>query len=70
MEMVSAAKLRRSEAILMAGRPYAQKLQELLGRLASSEAAARHEPKSSKMHTPTQEARTMPVRVNVRQPAW
>ncbi len=42
MEMVSAAKLRRAEAILMAGRPYAQKLQELLGRLASSEFAAQH----------------------------
>jgi F-type H+-transporting ATPase subunit gamma len=36
MEMVSAAKLRRAQAALMAGRPYAAKLRELLERLASS----------------------------------
>ncbi len=36
MEMVSAAKLRRAQELLMAGRPYAAKLQELLGRLAGS----------------------------------
>ena len=34
MEMVSAAKLRRAQDLLLAGRPYASKLQELLGRLA------------------------------------
>ena len=36
MEMVSAAKLRRAQETLMAGRPYAAKLQELLGRLAGT----------------------------------
>lgn len=36
MEMVSAAKLRRAQATLMAGRPYATKLRELLQRLVSS----------------------------------
>jgi F-type H+-transporting ATPase subunit gamma len=36
MEMVSAAKLRRAQDMLMAARPYAAKLQELLGRLAGS----------------------------------
>jgi F-type H+-transporting ATPase subunit gamma len=36
MEMVSAAKLRRAQEMLMAARPYAAKLQELLGRLAGS----------------------------------
>lgn len=36
MEMVSAAKLRRAQDTLLAGRPYATKLQELLGRVASS----------------------------------
>ncbi len=40
MEMVSAAKLRRSQDLLMAGRPYAAKLQELLGRLAGSATAS------------------------------
>jgi F-type H+-transporting ATPase subunit gamma len=39
MEMVSAAKLRRAQDLLLAGRPYARKLQELLGRLAGSEDA-------------------------------
>lgn len=39
MEMVSAAKLRRAQDLLMAGRPYASKLQELLGRLAGSATA-------------------------------
>lgn len=37
MEMVSAAKLRRAQETLMAGRPYAAKLQELLGRLAGTQ---------------------------------
>jgi F-type H+-transporting ATPase subunit gamma len=37
MEMVSAAKLRRAQAALLAGRPYATKLLELLARLASDE---------------------------------
>jgi F-type H+-transporting ATPase subunit gamma len=36
MEMVSAAKLRRAEELLRAGRPYAAKLQEFLGHLAAS----------------------------------
>lgn len=40
MEMVSAAKLRRSQDLLLAGRPYASKLQELLGRLAGSATAS------------------------------
>lgn len=40
MEMVSAAKLRRAQDLLMAGRPYATKLQELLGRLAGSATAS------------------------------
>jgi F-type H+-transporting ATPase subunit gamma len=39
MEMVSAAKLRRTQNVLMAGRPYARKLQELLGRLAQGASA-------------------------------
>ena len=34
MEMVSAAKLRRAQDTLISGRPYAAKMQELLGRLA------------------------------------
>ena len=34
MEMVSAAKLRRSQLVMESGRPYAEKLQELLSRLA------------------------------------
>ena len=36
MEMVSAAKLRRTQTVMNAGRPYSEKLQELLGRLAQS----------------------------------
>jgi F-type H+-transporting ATPase subunit gamma len=40
MEMVSAAKLRRAEGVLKAGRPYARKLQELLGRLSGSASVA------------------------------
>lgn len=36
MEMVSAAKLRRAQAVLEAGRPYADKLKELMLRLGSS----------------------------------
>jgi len=39
MEMVSAAKLKRAQDVLIAARPYAGKLQELLGRLAGSAAA-------------------------------
>lgn len=39
MEMVSASKLRRAQDLLLAGRPYASKLQELLGRLAGSATA-------------------------------
>lgn len=42
MEMVSAAKLRRAQGVLMAGRPYAAKLQELLSHLAGSAAVAAH----------------------------
>lgn len=38
MEMVAASKLRRAQATLMAGRPYAGKLQELLAHLASGSA--------------------------------
>ena len=44
MEMVSAAKLRRSQESLMAGRPYAAKLQEFLGRLAGSAEARASNP--------------------------
>jgi len=40
MEMVSAARLRRAQQVLMAGRPYTRKIQELLGRLADTPAAA------------------------------
>ncbi|MGB9692755.1 MAG: ATP synthase F1 subunit gamma [Candidatus Sumerlaeaceae bacterium] len=36
MEMVSAAKLRRAQAALLAGRPYALKLKELLEQLSAS----------------------------------
>ncbi|MCX7626649.1 MAG: ATP synthase F1 subunit gamma [Candidatus Sumerlaeaceae bacterium] len=36
MEMVSAAKLRRAQATLLAGRPYATKLRELVTRLVST----------------------------------
>jgi len=42
MEMVSAARLRRAQGVLMAGRPYTRKIQQLLARLASSPAAAEH----------------------------
>ncbi len=42
MEMVSAAKLRRAQATLMAARPYAAKLQELLARVAGSSTAEDH----------------------------
>lgn len=42
MEMVSAAKLRRAQGVLMAGRPYAAKLQELLSFLAGSATVATH----------------------------
>lgn len=40
MEMVSAARLRRAQQVMVAGRPYTRKIQELLGRLADSPAAA------------------------------
>ena len=40
MEMVSAAKLRRAQATLMAGRPYARKLQQLISHVAGSTAIA------------------------------
>ncbi|MFH0792435.1 MAG: ATP synthase F1 subunit gamma [bacterium] len=40
MEMVAAAKLRRAQQILSAGRPYARKLQELLGHLAEGQSTA------------------------------
>lgn len=36
MEMVSAAKLRRAQSRLMAGRPYTSKIQQLLARLAGT----------------------------------
>lgn len=39
MEMVAAAKLRRVQAQVLAGRPFAEKLQETLGRLLSSATA-------------------------------
>ncbi|MEN6627154.1 MAG: ATP synthase F1 subunit gamma [Candidatus Sumerlaeia bacterium] len=38
MEMVSAAKLRRAQSTLLAARPYARKLQELLAHVAASSA--------------------------------
>ena len=42
MEMVSAAKLRRAQSILIAGRPYAARLQELLAHMAESANAGEH----------------------------
>lgn len=42
MEMVAAAKLRRAQEVLLAARPYAHKLQELLGYLATSSAVQEH----------------------------
>lgn len=42
MEMVSASKLRRALAVLVAGRPYAAKLQELLLRLAAGSELGQH----------------------------
>jgi F-type H+-transporting ATPase subunit gamma len=39
MEMVSAAKLRRTQAVMNSARPFSRKLSELLGRLAQSEFA-------------------------------
>ena len=42
MEMVSASKLRRAQATLMAARPYAQKLQELLAHVANSTLILEH----------------------------
>jgi F-type H+-transporting ATPase subunit gamma len=42
MEMVSAAKLRKSESIMKASRPFMRKIQQLIGRLAKSTFAATH----------------------------
>ncbi|MBI3735699.1 ATP synthase F1 subunit gamma, partial [Candidatus Sumerlaeota bacterium] len=42
MEMVSAAKLRRAQSVLMAGRPYAANLQQLLSYLAGSATVGAH----------------------------
>ncbi len=42
MEMVSAAKLRKTEGVLKASRPFMQKIQSLLGRLALSTFAQEH----------------------------
>lgn len=42
MEMVSAAKLRRAQEALLAARPYASKLQELLASLAGSASVESH----------------------------
>jgi F-type H+-transporting ATPase subunit gamma len=42
MEMVSAAKLRRAQEALLAARPYANKLQELLASLAGSASVESH----------------------------
>lgn len=42
MEMVAASKLRRAQSALLAARPYAAKLQELLSRLAGGELFARN----------------------------
>jgi F-type H+-transporting ATPase subunit gamma len=42
MEMVAAAKLRRAQTTLMAGRPYAAKLQELLARLGEGSELGNH----------------------------
>lgn len=42
MEMVSAAKLRRAQEALLAARPYAAKLQELLAQLAGSASVESH----------------------------
>ncbi len=42
MEMVSAAKLRKSEGVMKSTRPFLHKIQELLGRLALSTGAQEH----------------------------
>lgn len=42
MEMVSAAKLRKTESIMKASRPFMEKIQALLGRLALSTGAQEH----------------------------
>lgn len=42
MEMVAASKLRRAQATLLAGRPYAAKLQELLAHLARGSVLSNH----------------------------
>lgn len=43
MEMVSAAKLRRTQGVMEAARPFARKLESLLGRLALSPTAREHQ---------------------------
>jgi len=43
MELVAAAKLRRAQERVLAARPYAERLAEVLGRLATSEAARQEE---------------------------
>src|SRR5687768_3763208 len=42
MKMVAAAKLRRAQDAIMAARPYAQKLQEILGNLSVAEGDYAH----------------------------
>jgi len=42
MEMVAASKLRRTQQVLLAGRPYCAKLQELLAHLASGSQLSEH----------------------------
>lgn len=42
MEMVAAAKLRRAQEVLLAAKPYAEKLQELLSHLAASATVESH----------------------------
>lgn len=42
MEMVSAAKLRKTEGVMKSSRPFLRKIQELLGRLALSSGAQEH----------------------------
>lgn len=42
MEMVSAAKLRKSESVMKASRPFMRKIQQLIGRLALSTYAQSH----------------------------
>ena len=42
MEMVSAAKLRKTEQIIKAAKPFMKKIEQLIGRLAMSETAKQH----------------------------